>query len=289
MLPDEQAVFKARLSGANHSVKLYIALLMLIGCLIADNPVCSAVIAAAMITAGLYGSGLRPGRYLRRLLVPCGFIFIGVLTVALTILPPSADISSATIPATASAVGETTQWLLNWRLGGWQIGFTMGGLATAANLFLKSLGCIASLYFLVLTTPVTVLVGKLYKLPLPRVFVEIMLLTYRFISDLLGVASQMHTAQNARLSRISIRTALKSTGILASTLFVRAYRRSNSNFLAMEARGYDGTIPYVAIPVPPARLELALCVLTTLLVLAMVLASRIPALPAGLATLLGVS
>ena len=91
----------------------------------------------------------------------------------------------------------------------------------------------------------------------PRLIIELMLLIYRFIFVLLDIASAMTTAQNARLGNKDFRTACHSFGQMASALLLRALKKSNALYDAMEARCYDGTIRVLKEDYPPKAREIA--------------------------------
>jgi len=53
------------------------------------------------------------------------------------------------------------------------------------------------------------------------------------------------------------RTSLKSFGALASARFIRAIKKSNALYDAMESRCYDGTIHVLNETYPPVKKEIA--------------------------------
>ena len=52
----------------------------------------------------------------------------------------------------------------------------------------------------------------------------------------------MFISQNSRLGYRDIKTSYKSLGALASTLFIRSFKRANDLYTALEARGYNGEL-----------------------------------------------
>ena len=63
----------------------------------------------------------------------------------------------------------------------------------------RALAAIAAVYFLVLTTPLTEIVGLLRRLRVPALLLELMVLAYRQIHVFSEVAGQMRSAQVSRL------------------------------------------------------------------------------------------
>ena len=103
---------------------------------------------------------------------------------------------------------------------------------------------------------------------MPRLFVLIAGLTYRYLFVLTGEAARMKAALAAR--NWSPRSAARAgaAGRVAGALFLRAHARGERVHLAMVARGYSGTMP-AAEPLPLARADvlfLALVVGTILCV-----------------------
>ena len=110
------------------------------------------------------------------------------------------------------------------------------------QMILTAMASISCLYVLSLNTPMTEILDVLKKLHVPAVLIELMLLTYRFIFILLEEARAVLTAQKARLGNRDVKTAVRSFGQMASVLFVRALKRSDALYHAMEARCYDGLL-----------------------------------------------
>ena len=102
----------------------------------------------------------------------------------------------------------------------------------------------------------TDILGVLKACRLPRLLIELMMLTYRFIFLLLENASAMLLSQDARLGNRDLRTAFRSRGMLASMLFIRAMRQAGSLYDTMEARCYDGQIRVLEEQRPPRGREI---------------------------------
>ena len=74
----------------------------------------------------------------------------------------------------------------------------------------------------------------LKRLHFPGLFIELMLLTYRFIFILMEGASAIMTAQKARLGNRDLKTSIQSFGQMASVVFVRALKQSDALYNAMD-------------------------------------------------------
>ena len=177
----------------------------------------------ALLSALCVGlGGLRPGRLLRLYAVPLAFLLLGCLTIALERADPG------------------TPMLLAAELGGGLWGIAPGAPARVGAILCRAMGVIAAMYFLALNTPMTDLCQLLRRLHVPALLVELMELIYRFVFVLAGEAGRIRTAQAARLGYAGARRSLDSAGELAARVFLRAWRRGERVYAALESRGYTG-------------------------------------------------
>lgn len=93
------------------------------------------------------------------------------------------------------------------------------------------------------STTVTNLMSALAWFRVPRTFIEIFMLSFRYIFVLFEDAEGIYQAQKNRLGYSTIRRGLGSFGVLAGSLVLKAFDRSHAVTVAMVQRGYDGTMP----------------------------------------------
>ncbi|RYD04039.1 hypothetical protein N752_16750 [Desulforamulus aquiferis] len=158
------------------------------------------------------------------MLLPMTFLLVGIIAIAVNI------------------VQETSTLLWGVNLFSMTIGINYDSLYTAVNLFLRALAAVSCLYFLSLTTPLTEIISVLRRFKCPELLLDLMSLTYRFIFVLLETAEKIYTSQSARLGYASLRKGYQSTGSLATSLFVRTYKRSLDLYNTLEARCYNGKL-----------------------------------------------
>jgi len=133
--------------------------------------------------------------------------------------------------------------IAGWQLAGYREGFDLG-----LTLLARIAGSISILLFLSVTTPVHELGYALIWLRMPRVIVEILLLTYRYLFVLWEEGTRIRQAQALRLGYPEWRNingwklAVKSTCALMGMVFIRSYDRAESTFSAMQVRAYNGNI-----------------------------------------------
>ena len=191
---------------------------------------CLGNIGVGLVTAVLMGvltaalGGLSPRVLLRAFRVPMAFLVLGCLTVALDHQPVGSPMLAAVT------------------VGGSLWGVSVSSLLLAAGIFCRALGVVGAVYFLAFTTPMTDLCLALERLHVPRLFVELMELIYRFIFVLSDGAARIRVAQASRLGYVGVRRSLDSAGTLAALVFLRAWKRGERVYAALESRGYDGRL-----------------------------------------------
>ena len=222
MISIDKYAYRSKLKAVDPMQKVVFALLTLGVCLWADDLIISVAVIFIMGGMTVLKGGTPLRFFIKLMLVPMSFLFIGVLTVAVKMSQ------------------RPEGFLASIAVGGAWIGFSYTGLSEALSLFLKALGAVSCLYFLSLSTPVVDLLAALRRLRLPKLLVELMGLVYRFIFVLIDTADTIYNAQNCRLGYSSLTTGYRSLGSLVSVLFIRAYRRSDELYTALESRGYEG-------------------------------------------------
>lgn len=235
MINIDTYAYASRLKCIDPMQKFAFALLTLGVCLWADTLLISFAVIVIMGWMTIRSGGTPLSFFIRLLMVPMAFLVIGVLTIAI-------NFSS-----------NPQGFLFSIPIAGSWIGVSAVGIYEAGRLFLRVLGSVSCLYFLSLSTPMIDLLNVLRRLKLPKIMVEMMGLVYRFIFVLLDTADTMLIAQNSRLGYRSLSTGYHSLGVLASTLFIRSYKRSNDLFTSLESRGYDGDLNVVEEPFEKSR------------------------------------
>jgi cobalt/nickel transport system permease protein len=123
------------------------------------------------------------------------------------------------------------------------VSLSEAGLWAAWNIVVKGTIGVAASIVLASTTTIPQLLDGLERLRVPRVVVAITAFMIRY-GDVVGdevrrlsIARQSRGGRGGRLGQVRV---LAST---AGTLFVRSYERGERVYLAMESRGYAGTMP----------------------------------------------
>ena len=131
--------------------------------------------------------------------------------------------------------------IAHFKFVGYREGFVLGLVVLS-----RVVGSVSVLLFLSVTTPVHELGRALISFRVPRVLVEILLLTYRYIFVLWDEGIRIREAQTLRLGYpawnniTGWKRAFKSTSTLMGMIFIRAYDRAERTFAAMQVRAYNG-------------------------------------------------
>jgi cobalt/nickel transport system permease protein len=123
------------------------------------------------------------------------------------------------------------------------VSLSEAGLWAAWNIVVKGTIGVAASIVLASTTTIPQLLDGLERLRVPRVVVAITAFMIRY-GDVIG--DEVHRMSIARQSRGGRGGRFGQVRALASTagaLFVRSYERGERVYLAMESRGYTGTMP----------------------------------------------
>ena len=220
----DRYAYQSRLRRVSPLPKLLLTAVVLVVCLCCDSVAVGLATLAVMGVLVTALGGLPPRVFLRFLKVPLVFLVVGCLTIMVGSHPPDTPVLAA------------------FPVGGRLWGVTAEGLLLGARIFCKALGAVGCMYFLALNTPVTDLNMALERLHVPRLMVELMELIYRFIFVLWETAANIRVAQQSRLGYVGLRRSLASLGTLASMVFLRAWRKADRIYTALESRGYTGSL-----------------------------------------------
>jgi cobalt/nickel transport system permease protein len=129
------------------------------------------------------------------------------------------------------------------RLDALGISLSVDGLWAAWNIVVKGTLGIAASAVLVAATDTRELLRALDRLHVPKLFVGIAAFMLRYLEVVAGDLRAMRVARAARGYDPRWLWQAKAIAQSAGTLFVRSYERGERVYLAMTARGYNGTLP----------------------------------------------
>jgi cobalt/nickel transport system permease protein len=217
--------YSNRLRSTDPAYKVGLAVVVLLLCLVLNEPLVGIVAAGWMYALAVGLAGLSPRIFGRVLLAEGAFLVLATIGVVISL--------SLTDP---SAISTWT-----WRVGPIWASSSPDSLYLGASLVTRSLGAASALNFLALTTPLVDMLELFRRWRVPVILVDIMVVIYRFIFVLLDSLNRMYMAQDSRLGyNTSYFRTMNSAALLGSRLFIDAFQRSRRLQVALESRGYDG-------------------------------------------------
>lgn len=222
----------------NNSLKLAIVFFGLIVGVLCTSPITPIFIAICMSFTTIAFGKMPPKLYFKLLLAPMGFAAAGVIIIAF--------------------FSGSGQDFLSFKLLGYPLSIKADGLELALLVLSRSISGMCCLYFLALTTPMIELFAVFKAFRLPDSLIELTMLMYRYIFIFLEIALSITYAQTIRLGYSNFKRSIYSMGMLASTLFVRAWEQGDKLFLAMNSRCYDGRMTLFEVHKPVKTKELFL-------------------------------
>ncbi len=220
----DRYAYQSRLRHMDPVAKLVLTFATVTVCLFCGGITTGIVTLLVMGALTILWGGVRPRAFLKFLRIPMTFLLIGCLTIIVEGHPAETPVLFG-VP-----VGHSI-----W-------GITPDSLYRGVCIMAKSMGVIASVYFLTLNTPMTDLTLAMRRLHVPQLMIELMDLIYRFIFVLSDTANQIRTAQDSRLGYQGFRRSINSMGTLASMVFLRAWHKGDKIFSSLESRGYTGML-----------------------------------------------
>lgn len=129
-----------------------------------------------------------------------------------------------------------------YSFGPLRLSISYEGLTGFFSILLKAYLCILCALLLAFSTNFVHLLKALEKLKVPSIFIMVVSFMYRYLFILQDELEHMKQAKESRTVGGSRWFHLKALSNMLGVLFVRTYERAEEVYLAMCARGFDGTI-----------------------------------------------
>ncbi|OGI03268.1 MAG: cobalt ECF transporter T component CbiQ [Candidatus Melainabacteria bacterium GWF2_37_15] len=214
MLNIDKCAYSNNLINVHPMEKFIFVMVTIIVCLSSNSIITPILILLTVSSLTILKAGVPAKFYFKLMLIPFGFLFLGVITILIEI---------HTEPALSFSI-------------------TQQSIETASKLFFRALGSASCLYFFSLTTPLVDFTSVLKKLKLPDILIELISLIYRLIFILVYIAGRIHTAQSSRLGYSSLKNQFRSLSQLVSSMFILSYKKANDLFISLESRCYNGNL-----------------------------------------------
>jgi cobalt/nickel transport system permease protein len=211
-----------KLSNANPTVKVVVSLIMLLSVFFINEPLYMAGVFGVMVGCTLLWAKIPVRIYLHTLIFDSFFIIPGALALLFTISRGGGD------------------YLFAFDFFQLTIGITTTNLVLASLVFCRAMSGVSCMLFLIYTTPVMQIAGVMKRAHISNTFLEIFILTYRFIFDYWDKIKLMATAQELRFGYRNLKVAIQSIAMMLSNLFLMAIQSYEEMTQTLELKQYQG-------------------------------------------------
>ena len=221
MGPIDRYAYFNKLTHVNPMLKMGVGIFFLLLSLITEQIV---VQIAILVVTGFLVVGVArvPVKgYLQLYKLPLSFLLLSILTVLVSI-----------------QIGGPGEGL---HIGGFSFVIRPESKHMALHLFFRAISCISSSYFIALTVPMNQQVQVFYRCHFPIVFIEMMVMMYRFINIFLEELHTMQDAMELRLGRKTLSSTIRSLSLLGTGIFYRVMDSYEDWKNVLEVKNYQGT------------------------------------------------
>ncbi|MFD3158657.1 cobalt ECF transporter T component CbiQ [Haloimpatiens sp. FM7330] len=222
MILTDKYAYNNKLRNFNPMVKFLFAMGMLVISLL-KVPIVTyffIIILMVFITVGI--AKIPYKQYLKMLAIPGFFLVISMITILISISK------------------DKNVFIYCTNIMGSYIVITQQSINTCKLLMLRAISCITCTYFIAFTIPINQLIMVFKKLKIPKSFIELVVLIYRFIFIFLEESKEIHTAQELRFGYINVKTGYKSLSLLVKCLFIRIMIKYEDMVISLDSKLYDG-------------------------------------------------
>ena len=218
--------YSSKIRHWNPTFKVILSVLTIILCIVLKNVYVSIAVIISMAYLVIEVGGLSLHDYISVLTVPLTFIVVSILAIV---------VDFARQPASG----------YHLYIGFGYLYTTMAMLKGGIAIMLKIIAAVSALQMMILTTPSFEVISVMKKLHLPKDFITLTNMIYRYIFILLDILAKMKDAAESRLGYRDFRTSCYTFGNVASNLLVLSLKKAGAYYDAMEARCFDGELMFL--------------------------------------------
>lgn len=218
--------YASKIRHWNAAFKVYLSIVILILCIVLDNPYVSVMVIIAMAYLTVLKGKIPVTEYLSILSIPITFILLSTFTIAI-------DFSK-------QSIGQ-----YNIYIGFGYMYTSQEQLKKTFFLILKIFSAISTLQMMTLSTPSSQIIYVLRNAHVPKIIIELMSLIYRYIFILMDVCTKMKNSAKSRQGYCDFKTSCYTFGSIASNMLIISLAKANAYYDAMEARCYDGDLIFL--------------------------------------------
>ncbi len=229
MLIIDKYAYTNALRDMNPNKKVLISVFFLIVSMIIQNVYVLASIIVLMSLVIVFVAKIEFKKYLKLLSIPSGFLFLSILVTLINI------------------TSNKESLLHSVNIFNMYVGVSEMSISVSIHILFRSMSCLTCVYFCMLTTPFNQLIYIMKKLHIPDTFVELAMLTYRFIFIFLEEFLEIYKSQELRFGYINIKNSYRSLGLLANLLYNRLIKRYEDMCISLDMKLYDGEFHIVEV------------------------------------------
>lgn len=188
----------------------------------------------------------------------------------------AAPLGLAAIIATVRTFSTGVTPIASFDLGPFHLTATHEGAVEGSLIGCRVLAAVAVVLVLSLTTSAEAILAALHWVRMPKTWIEIASLMYRYLFVFFDEAGRVVAAQRVRLGYSRWRSGLHCLGSLAGGVVLRSLDQADRTYEAMQARGFDGSLPLPTLPAMHRRQVFLTTALVATVVVAYLLAERWP-------------
>jgi cobalt/nickel transport system permease protein len=211
--------YKHKLNNTNILYKALFVTVVLISVLVKNNSLYNCCIFPVMFILICYTTSIKILSVFKLFAVPILFLIFSCITIAI-------DINS-----------EEEQSLIS---------INSEGIKLATDVFLRSITIVSIVFFWMLTNTISEISNLLRYIRVHPIFVDLFVLTYRFIIILFSVTTTMFTAQKCKIAYSAKGSKYKALSFLFSRVFNRSLQVADLTYRSMDSRLYDSRIVYLS-------------------------------------------
>lgn len=221
MLIIDKYAYTNRLKDFNPMAKFYFAIGLLLISLIMKNSFIHLTVILTMISITVLIAKIPFKNYMKILFIPSSFLLLSILAILISI--------------TQSEV----EHILGLKILGLNFMITTQSINASILLLSRAFASLTCTFFLVLSTPMNDLIYIFKKHRLPKLFIEMTILIYRFIFVFLEEYKEIYVAQQMRFGYINLKTSYKSISYLIVALFIRVMLRFKEMEITLETKCFE--------------------------------------------------
>ncbi len=207
-----------KLTHIDYKIKMMVGIILLTISLIVNNAYIQLGIIIGVLIILIMIARISPKIILRVYKMPLGFILLSVIVMMV------------------GFSNDTSIFHNEFKIGSVYIGITKPGFANAIKTLFRTFSAISSTLFIALTTPLNQQIKGFKLIRIPDVVIQQMVLIYRFISVFFNEMHEMEDAIKLRTGYKKRSLWLRSSAVLASSLFMRIMKSFDDWKNALELR-----------------------------------------------------